>query len=533
MLEKIPGVVLKNRVLITIGIIILIIIGIWSALDLPVDVYPNLNAPVVTVVTEHHGMAPEEIETLITFPLETGFNSLPYVKRVRSSSMLGISLINVEFEYDTDIYKARQLVAEKLQLAAARLPAGVEDPFMGPVSSMFADAVEFTISGHEDLFETRDLAEWTVKPRLQTVQGVSYVVNFGGYLKQYHVLLDPDELFNFDITIKQVIEVLKANNRNFSGGYLIEKSEEKLVRGLGRIKTIEDIENIIITVREGIPVFIKQVADVEIGPFLRRGAASENGEEVIAITVQNQYNANVMETINGTMEEIDRLKEVLGERYNLTVFYTQLDMIVRAMANVKNAIILSAFLVIIVLLAFLGNIRTTVITALTIPLSVIIAFIFMQLFDLSFNIMTMGGLAVGIGMTVDASIIMTENIFRHLQEKRVSHLDAVTSAAREVIRPIFFAMLILLASFAPVFTLQGLEGKMFIPLAIAVSSALFGSLIITMTLTVILCSVILKQGNEKEKHENFLIGFFKKIYNPVLNFSLDHKLLMISIGMVL
>ncbi|MCP4726279.1 MAG: efflux RND transporter permease subunit, partial [bacterium] len=458
MLEKIPGIVLKNRILISIGIIIMIVVGIWSATTLPVDVYPNLNAPVVTVITEHHSMAPEEIETLITFPLETAFNSLPYVKRVRSGSMLGISLINIEFEYGIDIYKARQLVSEKLQLAAARLPEGVEDPILGPVSSMFADAVEFTISGSDDLFESRDFAEWTVKPRLQTVSGVSYVINFGGFLKQYHVLLDPNELINYDITVKQVIDVLKANNKNFSGGYLIEKSEEKLIRGIGRINTIEDIENIIVTEQEGIPVFIKQVAEVKIGKFLRRGAASENGEEVVAITVQNQYNANVMETINGTMDEIERLKGVLGEKFDLTVFYTQLDMIVRAIANVKNAILISAVLVIVVLFAFLGNFRTTIITALTIPLSLTIAFIFMRLFNLSINIMTMGGLAVGIGMTVDASIIMSENIFRHLQQRKKSQLDAVKGAAREVIRPIFFAMLIMLASFAPVFTLQGLEG---------------------------------------------------------------------------
>ncbi|MCP4726880.1 MAG: efflux RND transporter permease subunit, partial [bacterium] len=321
-------------------------------------------------------------------------------------------------------------------------------------------------------------------------------------------------------------------NKNFSGGYLIEKSEEKLIRGIGRINTIEDIENIIINEQDGIPVFIKQVAEVKIGKFLRRGAASENGEEVVAITVQNQYNANVMETINGTMDEIERLKGVIGEKFDLTVFYTQLDMIVRAITNVKNAILISAVLVIIVLFAFLGNFRTTVITALTIPLSLTIAFIFMRLFNLSINIMTMGGLAVGIGMTVDASIIMSENIFRHLQQRKKSQLDAVKGAAREVIRPIFFAMLIMLASFAPVFTLQGLEGKMFIPLAIAVSTALFGSLIITMTLTVILCSLILKPG-KKDSSENFIIRFFKNLYNPILNFSLDNKILMITIGMVL
>lgn len=532
MLEKIPDVVLRNRILILLGIAILIVAGIWSVTKLPVDVYPNLNAPIVTVVTEHHGMAPEEIETLITFPLETAFNSLPYVERVRSSSQLGISLINVEFEYGTSIYFARQLVSEKLQLAAARLPEGTEVPFMGPVSSMFADAVEFTVSGSDDLYELRDLAEWTIKPRLQTVPGVSYVVNFGGFLKQYHVLIDPNRLINYDITVKQIVEVLEANNKNFSGGYLIEKSGEKLIRGLGRIETIEDIENIVVAERNGIPVFIKQISDVEIGPFLRRGTASENGREIVAITVQNQYNANVMETIDGTMSEIDRLRTVLGEKLSMSVFYTQLDMIMRAIANVRNAIYVSAVLVVLVLLVFLGNIRTTIITALTIPLSLTIAFIFMRLFNLSINIMTMGGLAVGIGMMVDASIIMTENIFRHIQQKKISSIEAVRTAAKEVIRPIVFAMLILLAAFAPVFTLHGLEGKMFIPLAVAVSSALLGSLIVTLTLTIILCFLLLKPHTHSPAQGNVLIQFFKKLYNPILSFSLDHRALIITIGMV-
>jgi len=459
-------------------------------------------------------------------------NSLPYVSRVRSSSMLGISLILVEFAYGTDIYFARQLIAEKLQLAGTDLPEGTEQPFMGPVSSMFADAVEFTITGEDDLFELRDLAEWTIKPRLQTVPGVSNLINFGGLLKQYHVLIDPTKLVSYDITVRQVLDVLSANNRNSSGGFLIEETEEKLIRGIGRIRSIDDIENIIVAERDGLPVFIKHIAQVEIGPFLRRGAAGENGIEVVAVTVQNQYNANVMNTINSVTEEINRLKTVFGDRINLTVFYTQLDMIMRAVSNVRNAIYISAVLVIIVLLFFLGNIRTTIIVAVSIPLSLIIAFIFMQMFNLSFNIMTMGGLAIGIGMMVDASIIMTENIYRHVQQDRVPLMQAVRTGAQDVVRPIFFATLIMLSAFAPVFTLHGLEGKMFVPLAIAVTTALLGSLITSLSLTIVLCSFMLKPGSTGQK-ETSLIRFFKKLYNPLLNFSLDHRRLMITFGMIL
>ncbi len=532
MLEKIPDIVLRNRIMVIVCVVILLTVGIWSAMQLSVDVYPNLNAPVVTVIAENHGMAPEEIETLITFPLETTFNSLPYVTRVRSSSMLSISLILIEFEYGTDIYFARQLVAEKLQLASADLPEGTEDPFMGPVSSMFADAVEFTLTGEDDLYSLRDLAEWTIKPRMQTIPGVSNVINFGGLLKQYHVKIYPNKLINYHITVRQVLDVLAANNRNSSGGFLVEQTEEKLIRGIGRIKTIEDIENIVVAEKDGLPVFIKQVADVEIGPFLRRGTAGESGKEVVAVTIQNQYNANVMETINGVTEELSRLKRVLGDKITLSVFYTQLDMIQRAIGNVRSAIYISAVLVIIVLFVFLGNLRTTLITAVSIPLSLIIAFIFMRLFGLSINIMTMGGLAIGIGMLVDASIIMTENIFRHIQNDDIPRIEAVKKGAKDVVRPIFFATLIMLSAFAPVFTLHGLEGKMFVPLAIAVSTALLGSLIISLTLTVVLCSFFVKKYDKKD-NDTAIIRFFRKLYNPLLNFSLNNRRFMVTIGMVL
>lgn len=531
MLNKIPDIVLRSRILVLLGIIILIVAGIWSLSRLPVDVYPNLNAPVVTVITENHGMAPEEIETLITFPLETAFNSLPYIKRVRSGSLLGLSLINVEFEYGTNIYFARQLVSEKLQTAAAKLPEGTEEPVLGPVSSMFADAVEFTVTGEEDLYTLRDLAEWTIKPRLQTVSGVSNVINFGGLLKQYQVLIDPDKLISYGISVKQVIDVIKANNKNPSGGYLIEESGEKIIRGLGRINTIQDIESIVVAEHNGVPVFVKQIADIKIGPFLRRGTAGVSGEEIVAVTVQNQYNANVLNTIKGVMEELGHLKKTLGEKVSLSVFYTQLDMITRAIANVKTAIYISAVLVVLVLLIFLGNLRITFITAISIPLSVIIGVIFMRMFHLSINIMTLGGLAIGIGMMVDASIIMSENILRHIQQHNSSFLEAIRRGADEVIRPIFFATIIMLAVFAPVFTLHGLEGKMFVPLAIAVSAALLGSLIISMTLTIVLCSFILKP-DAVEKHTG-LIDFLKKLYNPLLNFSLDHRAFMIVVGFVI
>ena len=272
MIQKLIEYAVRNRIIIIIAAMILIGVGIKFFGELPVDVYPDLNAPIVVVMTESHGMAPEDIETLITFPMESAFNSLPYVKRVRSNSTLGLSKINIEFEYGTDIYFARQLVTEKLQMMTSVLPEGIEPPFIGPISSMFADAIEFTIKG-DNLYDIRDFAEWNLKPRLQTVPGVSNVVNLGGYLKQYHVLLDPHRMLNYSIQIPDVMRAIQENNINSSGGFLLQGPEEKIIRGMGRIQTIQDIEATVLKTTDGVPITIKDVADVQIGAFVRRGIA--------------------------------------------------------------------------------------------------------------------------------------------------------------------------------------------------------------------------------------------------------------------
>ena len=531
MINKLIEYSLKNRTTIIILIIILIALGYKFFLELPVDVYPEMNAPIVNIVTENHGMAPEDIETLITFPIESSINSLPYIKRVRSNSALGISLINLEFEYGTDIYFARQLVSEKLQLISPLLPEGTIPPFIGPISSMFADAFEFTIKG-DDLFDIRDFAEWGLKPRLQTVQGVSNVINFGGFVKQYHVLLDPNRMLNFGIKAGDVVTALEENNINSSGGFLFNGPEEKIIRGMGRIKTIEDIENIVLRQEGGVPVYIRNVADVEIGAYQRRGSAGESGEEIVAVTVQNQYNWNVLETINGVQNVLDDIKDDVKENMTIETFYTQLDMIIKSINNVEAAILIGAVLVIIVLYLFLGTVRSTLIVSLSIPLSLIIAVIFLKVYGLTIIIMTLGGLAVGLGIIVDSSIIITENIYRNLQQGEKTYSEALLSGAKEVGRPIFFAVLIILAVFAPVFTLQGIEGKMFIPLTFAVSAAVFGSLLISLTIIPVLASIFFNVKDIKKK-ENVLLNIIKKMYNPLLNHALAHTNRMVITCIVL
>ncbi|MBN1293639.1 MAG: efflux RND transporter permease subunit [Candidatus Latescibacteria bacterium] len=538
MIHRIIEASIKNKAVVIIAVLIIIGLGIKYFSELPVDVYPDLNAPIVNVVTENHGMAPEDVETLITFPLESSFNSLPSVKRVRSNSALGISLINIEFEYGADIYFARQLVSEKLQLITPLLPEGSEPPVIGPISSMFADALEFTMKG-ENLYDVRDFAEWELKPRLQTVPGVSNVINFGGYVKQYHVLLDPNRMLNFGIGVREVIKALEGNNINSSGGYLLQGPEEKIIRGMGRIKTIDDIKNIVLKEKNGVPVYIENIADVEIGAFVRRGTAGENGEEVVAVTVQNQYNSNVLETIKGAESVLENIKQRVKGTITIETFYTQLDMIMKSINNVIISMIIGSLLVILVLYIFLRNVRSTVLVSLVIPLSGIIAFIFFKIYDLSINIMTLGGLAIGLGMIVDSSIIMVENIYRHLQERKVPFTDALLNGAREVGNPIFYATLILLAVFAPIFTLQGIEGKMFIPLTFAVSAAVFGSLVISLTITPVLASMVFRKKPRKTR-ESLVITGIKKLYKPVLNHALLHPyrmsvtcLMIIVLGVML
>ena len=531
MINKLVEYSLKNRSVIIIGLMMLLAVGYLSLKKLPVDVYPDLNAPVVTVITENHGMAPEDVETLLTFPLESSFNSLQFVKRVRSTSALGISLINIEFEYGTEIYFARQLVSEKLQLISGTLPEDTEPPLIGPISSMFADAIEFTLEG-DDLFAIRDYAEWTLKPRLQTVPGVSNIINFGGFLKQYQVVIDPNRMLSYGVHVHEIVEALEENNSNSSGGYLLDGPEEKIIRGLGRIKNIEDIERIVVKEEDGVPVFIGTVADVIVGHAVRRGSAGQSGREIVAVTVQNQYNSNVLKTIDGVENILTSVRKELSPDVEVSVFYTQLHMIMKSINTIMKSMMIGAVLVLIVLFLFLNNLRSALVVSLSIPLSVIISLIFLRIYGLSINIMTLGGIAIGLGMIVDCSIIMAENLYRHVIEDEGSFSDALHAGAHEVGRPIFYSILILLAVFGPIFTLQGIEGRMFIPLAFAVSAAVFGSLIVSLTVTPVMASYLYK-GAAKNTSQGLLMSTIKKAYNPLLKHTLAHPWRMVATCLVM
>jgi heavy metal efflux system protein len=527
MIHSIIEYALRNRIIVILGLILLIGFGYRAFNEMAVDVYPDLNAPNVKVITEHHGMAPDDIEMLLTFPVESALNALSSVDRVRSVSSLGISIVTVEFAYGTDIFFARQLVSEKLQLVAPTLPEGTVPPFIGPISSMFADAAEFTIEG-DDLFAIRDFAEWELKPRLQTVPGVSNVINFGGFLTQYQVELDPGRMLSYGITPADVVTALRDNNSNSSGGYLLDGPEERIIRGMGRIQTIEDIENVVLKAHDGIPVYIRQVADVKIGAYVRRGTAGMNGREIVAITVQNQYRANVMNTIRGVESVLEDVKRQVGDTMTIETFYTQLNMIMKSIRNLSLSMIIGATLVLVVLFVFLNTLRSALLVAMSIPLSLVIAVLFMRFIGLSFNIMTIGGMAIGLGMIVDSSIIMAENIHRHIRDEGTPFHEALLNGAREVGRPIFFATLILVAVFAPIFTLQGIEGRMFIPLVFAVSSAVFGSLIISLTIIPVFAHILFRPLNKPSKPSP-VMRLFRGIYTPLLHRALARPWLVAGI----
>ena len=391
---------------------------------------------------------------------------------------------------------------------------------------MFADAVEFTLKGG-DLFIMRDFAEWHLKPRLQTVAGVSNVVVMGGFLKQYHVLLNPHQLLAYGLHAHDVVDALKANNVNSSGGFVEAGPEEKVIRGLGRIQQLEDITAVVLKTVRGVPVTVADVAEVQIGAYVRRGTTGENGQEVVTVTVQNQYNANVLKTIQGVEAVLADVQNDLPPGTSVEIYYNQLDMINKSIGTVTGSITLGAMLVIGVLYLFMGNLRSTLVVAAAIPLSAIFAFVFFRLFGLTINIMTLGGLAIGLGMIVDSSIIMAENIYRHMQEDG-SRREAVLRGAREVGHPIFYAILILLAVFGPIFTLQGIEGRMFIPLTFAVSAAVLGSLIISLTITPVLAAFFFKRFPGGHGQSRFLSWLHKR-YKPVLAYALGHgRRMMVS-----
>ncbi len=532
MIDRIIDFALKHRLLTVFLIGLVCLWGLAVFVRMPKDIYPDLNAPLVNIVTENEGMASEDVERLITFPLESLLSGAPGVTRVRSESTTGDSVVTVEFAWGTDIYKARQIVSSKLELIAGRLPRGTSPPLLGPVSSRMGEVFEFAVVGDEtiDPMDLRSIADWTIRYRLQGVPGVSFVINLGGFVRQFQVFLRPEMLKNYGITIAEVKEAIEAGNRNFSGGVVPLGAQELLIKGEGRIETLDHIRETVIAARADVPVFVKDVADVRIGSKFRRESASHNGREAVNVTVEKQYGGDTLAAIRNIREALARIGRDLPEGVGIRTFYDQSVLILKSIRHVEVTILEGIVLIVLVMMFFMWNVRSSLIASLTIPFSILIALVIMDLFGVKLTVMSIGGLAIGIGKMANGSIIMVENIYRLIGERcgRASPAEIVAEAAKDVGRFLFSASLIIILVFLPLLTLQGLEGAMFRPTAFAVAAALFGAMLLNVTLQPILAATFLVNCRRVSRRDP-VTDFLTSRYRKVLAWALGRKRLMLAL----
>lgn len=526
MIDRIIAWSLQNRLIVLSVVLLILIIGGYTAMTLPVDVFPDLTAPTVTVITEAHGMAAEEIEVLVTFPIETAVNGAAGVRRVRSSTAQGISIVWVEFDWGEDIFRARQIVSEKLQLISGQLPEGTGPPVLAPITSIMGEIFLVGItSTSQSLMDIRAIADWTIRKQLLAIDGIAQVIPIGGEVKEYQVRVDPERLLAYGVSLLDVLHAAAESNAVAAGGIFHKSGEEVLIRGLGRVYSPEDIGQTVITVHDGVPVTIADVAKVQIGPRPRFGTGSVNAGPAVILTLQKQPNANTLELTERIDEELDRIQETLppGTEINRAIF-RQADFINLAIQNVIKALQDGAILVIFILFFFLWNLRTTAISVLSIPLSLAIALIGMRIAGVTINTMTLGGMAIAIGALVDDAIIGVENVYRRLRENQMAPTDTrrpvievVNDATREIRGPIVGATLIITVVFIPLFFLSGVEGRMLLPLGFAYIVSIMASLAVAVTATPALCSFLLTGASllAREK-ESWLVEWLKARYSRIL-----------------
>ena len=539
MLNKIIQWSLHNRLLVIVGALALLVYGGIVAFRSPVDVFPDLTAPTVTILTESHGLAPEEVESLVTLPIESAMNGTAGVFRGGSNSAVGISIVFVEFNFDTDIYRARQLVNEKLQ--QVRLPQGISPPVLGPISSTMGEIMLISLTSKQtSAMELRSIADWVVRPRLLGVSGVSQVTVIGGERKQYQVLVDPAKLTDYGLTLKQVTEAVGNANVNASGGFLERANEELMIRARGRAYTPEDLGNAVVTVRNGTPILIKNIADIQAGAALKRGEGSFNQQPAVVATIQKQPNANTLEVSEQIETTLANLKATLPPDVVInTKAFQQADFIKRAIGNVQSALIEGGILVIVILFLFLWNFRTTFISLTAIPLSLLAAMLAMNWFGITINTMTLGGLAIAIGELVDDAIVDVENVFRRLRQnahaaKPEPIINVIFKASSEIRNSIVFATLIIVLVFLPLFALSGFEGRMFAPLAFAYIISIMASLIVALTVTPVLCYFLLGQSQLiHDEKDSRLVAWLKRYYARTLNWTLRHPMEIISLSAIM
>lgn len=521
----------RERLLVTVVSVVIVAGGIFALYRLNVDAFPDVTPVQVEIDTEAEGLAPQEVEQLVTFPIENVMNGIPGVTRVESISKFGLSVVTVYFSDDTDIYFARQQVFERLSIAKDELPEGVE-PSMGPITTGTGQIYLYEITGQgKSNQELRTIQDWIVKLQLRTVPGVADVLSFGGDVKQYQVVVDQQALVNYNIPLKSLFDAVQNNNQNTGANFIEHGDQQYVVRGIGLVKDIEDIKNIVLDSRGGTPIRVSDVARVEIGNELRQGAVTKDGQgEVVTGIVLKGINENTKQVIDRVEAKVAEINKSLPEGVKIVDYYDQSDLIDHSVHTVTESLIEGEILVLIILLLLLGDFRGSLITAAAIPFCMLVAFILMWYSGLSANLTSLGGLAISIGMMVDATVVMVENIYRHLEEHREhSTREAILVAAQEIGRPMFFAILIIIAVFLPVFTLEGIEGKLFKPLAYAVTFSMLGSMLMALCVAPSMCAMWLRI-KKTEPRQNPIVRFVKGIYVPVLKWTMVHRYITVLIG---
>lgn len=541
MIDRLIAFALKQRLLMVIAVFLLVGVGVYAFNKLPIDAFPDVTNVQVQIITEAPGRSPVEVEKLITYPIEVQMTGLPKMQELRSLSKFGLSMVTVVFEDEVDIYFARQLILERLIEAKEKLPVGVE-PAMGPVSTGLGEIYQYTLErpdGSEldtaGLMELRSLQDWIIRPILKTVPGVTDVNAFGGHVKQYQVLIDPDRLRKYNLSLKEIFEAVAENNANAGGDILEHSSERYIIRGVGLIQSLRDIEDIVVKSHNGTPVYVKDVAKIDFGPETRHGAVVKDGKgEAVAGIVMMIKGGSSREVVAGVKAKVDEINKsnILPDGIKVKPFYDRADLVDKCLETVTKALEEGAFLVIIVLYLFLRNLRGAFVVALTLPLAVLATFIVMWKVGITANLMTLGGLAISLGMIVDAAIIQVENVQRQLSEADASkhRLHVILEAILEVRKPSLFGELIIAITFIPIMTLEGMEGKMFSPLAFTVVIALLVSLVLSIFVVPMFCSFFLKAGEEKE---SFIIRWLKRPYLPALRKAIRHPKKVIASAVAL
>ena len=539
MLNKIIGFSLQNRILVLVASVLLLIGGTYTAMHTEVDVFPDLNAPTVVIMTEANGMAAEEVEQLVTFPVETAVNGATGVRRVRSSSTNGFSVVWVEFDWDTDIYLARQIVSEKLAVVNESLPANVGKPTLGPQSSILGEMLIVGLTADStSMLDLRTIADWTIRPRLLSTGGVAQVAVLGGDIKEYQVQLDPERMRHYGVTLSEVMNITREMNLNANGGVLYEYGNEYIVRGVLSTDKVDQIAKAVVRSNgvSGAPILLEDIADVQVGVKLPKlGTASERGKHAVLLTVTKQPATSTLELTDKLEASLQDLQKNLPADVKVsTDIFRQSRFIESSIGNVQKSLLEGGIFVVIVLFLFLANVRTTVISLVTLPLSLIASILALHYMGFTINTMSLGGMAIAIGSLVDDAIVDVENVYKRLHENRLKPagerlpiLEVVFNASKEVRMPILNSTLIIIVSFVPLFFLSGMEGRMLVPLGIAFIVALAASTVVALTVTPVLCSYLLgKEKTKKQNNENSDSAVARKMkqwYGSALTFVLGHK----------